>query len=118
MKQKIITINGMNYPVVFSLLTMSNFEEITDKGFFEANMNKTNVRMALIIAAAMAADKDCTLTFEDLRGADSYDDLRQIVDAYNAVMTLANDFFEIPAIEKGKDAKPSDEEKKEGHVKN
>ena len=57
-----ITINGQEYPVVFTLLTMSNFEEITEKGFFEANMSKTNVRLAVVVAAALAADSNTKLT--------------------------------------------------------
>ena len=113
MKQNFIKINGVEYPVVFNLLTMSNFEEITDKGFFEANMNKINNRMAIVMAAVLSADKDTKLTIEEMRGKESFDDYKQIVEAYNVVMTLANDFFKIPEVEKSKDPKPEEQEQEQ-----
>ena len=117
MKKNYITINGVSYPVVFTLLTMSNFEEITNKGFFEANLLTTNNRIAIVIAAALAADKDTKLTVEDLRGNETFDDYKQIVAAFNIVMELANDFFKVPGVEP-KPEQPA-EEKSEGEcVKN
>ena len=113
MKQNIVTFNGVNYPVVFDLLALSNFEEITDKGFFEANMNKINNRMAIVMAAVLSADKDTKLTIEEMRGKESFDDYKQIVEAYNVVMTLANDFFKIPEVEKSKDPKPEEQEQEQ-----
>ena len=119
MKKNYITINGVSYPVVFTLLTMSNFEEITNKGFFEANLLTTNNRIAIVIAAALAADKDTKLTVEDLRGNETFDDYKQIIEAYNVVMTLANDFFKIPKVEEDKDPKPENQEQEqEGNAKN
>ena len=112
-----ITINGKEYPVVFTLLTMSNFEEITDKGLFEANLNKINNRMAFVMAAVLLADKDTKLTIEEMRGKESFDDYKQIVEAYNVVMTLANDFFHIPEVEKN-DEKPAEEKTDGEGVKN
>lgn len=114
MKQTIININGVDYPVVFDLLALSNFEEITDKGFFEANLNKINNRMAIVMAAVLSADKDTKLTIEEMRGKESFDDYKQIIEAYNIVMTLANDFFKIPKVEEGKDPKPEQEQEQEG----
>lgn len=99
MKQNFIKINGVEYPVVFTLLTMSNFEEITNKAFFEANLLTTNNRIAIVIAAALAADKDTELTFEGMRGNETFDDYKQIVAAFNTVMELANDFFKVPGVE-------------------
>lgn len=118
MKQNYITINGTDYPVVFTLLTMSNFEEITNKGFFEANMNTTNNRMAIIIAATLAYNEKTTLTIEELRGKETFDDYKQIVSAYNIVMDLANDFFKIPEVEKKNNEQPSDEKTEGEGVKN
>ena len=119
MKQTVININGVNYPVVFDLLALSNFEEITDKGFFEANLNKINNRMAIVIGAAISADKNTALTVEEMRGKETFDDYEQIVEAYNVVMTLANDFFKIPKVEEGKDPKPEEQEQEqEENVKN
>lgn len=118
MKQDFITINGTNYPVIFTLLTLSNFEEITNKGFFETNLNTTNNRMAIIVAAVLAADKDTKLTIEELRGKDSWEDYVQISKAYAVIMKLANDFFPIPEVEKGKDQKPEEQEEEGDKSKN
>ena len=100
-----ITINGKEYPVVFTLLTMSNFEEITEKGFFEANMSKTNVRLAVVVAAALAADNNTKLTIEEMRGGETFDDYKQINEAFTVVMNLAQDFFKIPKVEETEDLK-------------
>ena len=117
MKKNYITINGVSYPVVFTLLTMSNFEEITNKGFFEANLLTTNNRIAIVIAAALAADKDTKLTVEDLRSNETFDDYKQIVVAFNTVMELANDFFKVPGIEP-KPEQPAEEKTDGEGVKN
>lgn len=114
MKQNYITINGKDYSVIFTLLTLSNFEEITKQGFFEANLNTVNNRMAIIIAAALAADKDTKLTIEELRGKETFDDYLQITNAYNVIMVLAQDFFHIPEVEEGKDPDPKEDEQEEG----
>lgn len=100
-----ITINGKEYPVVFTLLTMSNFEEITEKGFFEANMSKTNVRLAVVVAAALAADSNTKLTIEEMRGSETFEDYKQINEAFTVVMNLAQDFFKIPKVEETEDQK-------------
>lgn len=100
-----ITINGKEYPVVFTLLTMSNFEEITEKGFFDANMSKTNVRLAVVVAAALAADSNTKLTIEEMRGGETFDDYKQINEAFTVVMNLAQDFFKIPKVEETEDLK-------------
>jgi hypothetical protein len=118
MKQNYITINGTNYPVIFTLLTLSNFEEITNQGFFKANLDTTNNRMAIIVAAALAADKDTKLTIEELRGKDSWEDYVQISKAYAVIMKLSDDFFPIPDVEKGKDQKPEDQEEEGDKSKN
>lgn len=119
MKLNYIDINGVAYPVVFTMLTMTNFEAIINKGFFKADWNKTTERMALIIAAALAADENTKLNIETLRGKDSFDDYKQIVTAFNVVMTMANEFFEIPAVEKDKDPNPTDgEQEQEDGAKN
>ena len=105
MASKQITINGKEYPVVFTLLTMSNFEEITEKGFFEANMSKTNVRIAIVVAAALAADSNTKLTIEEMRGKETFEDYKQINEAFTVVMGLAQGFFKIPAVEEIEDKK-------------
>ena len=117
MKKNYITVNGVSYPVVFTLLTMSNFEEITNKGFFEANLLTTNNRIAIVIAAALAADKDTKLTVEEMRGQETFDDYKQIVAAFNTVMELANDFFKVPGVEP-KPEQPAEEKTDGEGVKN
>lgn len=118
MKQNFIKINGVEYPVVFNLLTMSNFEEIANKGFFEANLNKINERMAIVMAAVLAADKDTSLTVDIMRGKETLDDYKQIVEAYSVVMLLANDFFNIPEVEKEKEEKTDEGEGEDDKQKN
>lgn len=117
MKQNFVTINGVDYPVVFDLLALSNFEEITKQGFFEANLNMTNNRIAIVISAALSADKNTALTVEEMRGKETFEDYKQIVEAYNVVMTLANDFFKIPEVEKKNDQDAEEKTDGEG-VKN
>lgn len=114
MKLNYININGVAYPVVFTMRALTNFEEIVNKGFFKADWNKTSERMALIVAAALCADENTKLTIETLRGKETFEDYKQIVTAFNVVMTLANEFFEIPAVEQDKDPKPKDEEQEDG----
>ena len=116
MKQNHITINGTDYPVIFTLLTLSIFEEITKQGFFEANLNTVNNRMAIIIAAALAADKDTKITIEELRGKETFDDYLQITKAYNVIMVLAQVFFPSPEVAKGKDPEPKEDEQEEGVI--
>lgn len=113
MKQNIVTFNCVNYPVVFDLQALTNFEDITKQGFFEANLNTTNNRMAIVIASVLSADEDTKLTIEEMRGNKSFDDYKQIIEAYNVVMTLANDFFKIPEVEKSKDPKPEEQEQEQ-----
>lgn len=113
MKQTEITINGKNYPIVFNLMTMSNFEDIVDKGFFEVNLNTTHNRMALVMAAVLAADKDTTLTVEELRGNDDWNAYLQITEAYTTLMKLADTFFPISEVAKGNEEPAKIEESEE-----
>jgi len=47
MKQETITVDGKQYPVIFTLSTLSNFEEITGKPFFSSNLDTVNNRIAI-----------------------------------------------------------------------
>lgn len=100
MKQKEITINGKNYPVVFTLATLSNFEEITGKPFFKADLDLIKNRIAIICAAAIAADENTKLTVEELRGNEDLEAYKQIGTAYNTIVEMAAEFFHIPPTEK------------------
>ena len=110
MTQKVITINGKNYPVIFTLKTLSNFEEITGKSFFSADLDLVKNRIAIICAAAIAADKDTALTVEELRGNETWDDYVKIADAYTEVMTLAKEFFPVVKVDGQQDDEPVVEE--------
>lgn len=110
MTQKEITINGKTYPVIFTLATLSNFEEIAKIAFFNADLGMVKNRIALICAAAIAADENTKLTVEDLRGNETWEDYVQIATAYNVVMELAGKFFPVPDIEKNNDEEHPAEE--------
>ena len=112
MTQKEITINGKQYPVVFDLQTMMNFEEITNgTSFFGAPLDTLKHRVAIIAAAAISADDKTDLTVEAILGDKDYKAMQQIIEAYNVVMTLAGEFFPIPEIEKKNN--PDQEQKSE-----
>jgi len=111
MTQEIITVDGHQYPVIFTLATLSNFEEITGKPFFGENLDTIKNRIAIIIAAAVAADDSTALTVEDLRGKEDLEAYKQIAEAYVVVMQLASEFFHVPEVAKGKEApQPSEGE--------
>lgn len=118
MKQNFVTINGVNYPIVFDLQALTNFEDITKQGLFEANLNTINNRIAIVIGAAISADKNTALTVEEMRGKGTFEDYKQIVEAYNVVMTLANDFFKIPEVEKENEEKTDEGEGEDEKPKN
>ena len=117
MKQKEITINGKNYPVVFTLATLSNFEEITGKPFFKADLDLIKNRIAIICAAAIAADENTKLTVEELRGNEDLEAYKQIGTAYNTIVEMAAEFFHIPPTEK-KEAEQSAAEEGDKKTKN
>ena len=115
MTKKEITINGKIYPVVFTIETMMNFEEIADKSFFETDLKKLKDRMALVIAAVIAADEKTTLTVDDLRGSEDIEAIQQVMAAFNVVMEASTEFFKIPSVEP-KDTKQTNDQ--EEGVKN
>ena len=112
MKQKEITVNGKNYPVVFTLATLSNFEEITGKPFFKADLDIIKNRIAIICAAAIAADENTKLTVEELRGNEDLEAYKQIAAVYNTIVEMAAEFFHIPPTEKKEAEQPAAEEEK------
>ena len=101
MKQKEITINSKQYPVVFDLGTMINYESIVKHSFFLTDWTKPKIteRMAIIYAAALSADENTKLTFDDLKGKGTWDDVKAIFTASNIIITLSGEFFPIPEIE-------------------
>ena len=99
MKQKEITIGGVNYPVAFSMKTMLNFEEISGKPFFGESFEHLKERIAIIMSAALTADKNTTLTVEELMNGDSWEKVQEILAAYGNIMELCAEFMKIPAVE-------------------
>ena len=110
MKQKEITINGKQYPVIFTLATLSNFEEITGKPFFKADLDIIKNRIAIICAAAIAADENTKLTVEELRGNEDLEAYKQIGTVYNTIVEMAAEFFHIPQTEKKETEQPAAED--------
>lgn len=109
MIKKEITINGKQYPVVFNMQTILNFEEVCNKSFFGEGFEMLKDRIALIISAVLAANKDAELTIDEMIQAENYAVVQDIITAYATVMVLANEFFMVPAVEP-KDEKPSEED--------
>ena len=64
MKQKEVTINGVQYPVVFTLDTLFGVEDILNGSFFEANFGTLKNRMALVLAAIYSADDKADITVD------------------------------------------------------
>ena len=114
MTKKEINIAGKQYPVEFTMKTLQNFESIVGKSFFKEDLEIINNRIALIIAAVLTADKDSDITVEEMTSTNDWTAIREILAAHAIVMELANDFFEIPEIEKKNNPepehKPEDEE--------
>lgn len=108
MPQTTITIQGQQRPVVFTMKTIMNFEEIADKSFFGTDFNHLSDRIALVAAAIFAADKDADITVEGIMGDEGWDATRDIISAFTKVMKLSEQFFHIPAVE------PADPKEPEG----
>jgi hypothetical protein len=120
MTQKEIKIKGTAYPVAFNMRTMLNFEEITGKPFFGETFDTLKPRIALILAAVLAADEQTTLTVDMLMQADDWQTVQDIITAYATIMEMTGEFFKVPAVEpKDKEPEPKDDEDEtEGKTKN
>lgn len=110
MQQKEITIGGKQYPIVFTLKTMMNYEEITGQSFFSTSFDNFKERIALIISAIFAADEKTDITVEQLANAESWEAAQDIVKAYVAVMELSAIFFKLPAVELKDEPTPAEDE--------
>ena len=113
MQQKEITIGGKQYPIVFTLKTMMNYEEITGQSFFSASFDNFKERIALIISAIFAADEKTDITVEQLANAESWEVAQDIVKAYVAVMELSAIFFKLPAVEPKDEPTPAEDEEQQ-----
>ena len=110
MTEKKISIQGVEYPVVFNMKTIMNFEEITGDSFFASMFGTMKNRIALICSAALSADADTKLTVETLIGSEDYQSVMDVINAYSVVDSLAGEFFKVPEIEKQNDPEPEPEE--------
>lgn len=115
MKQAEITIGGKQYPVIFTLATINNFEEIVKQSFFEANMNTVKNRIALIMAAALAADENTKLTVEDIRGNEDLEAYQQISEAFIVIGELSKEFFKVTDADKQADEEEQGDKEEEGN---
>ena len=109
MKQKFITIAGVQYPVQFDLDTIMLFEEIVEHSFFADEFKTLKSQMALVVAAALSAEKDTKLNVDVILGAKDMQAYKEAVEAYTQVMEMAGEFFKIPEVEP-KDEKPADDD--------
>lgn len=112
MTQKKITINGKEYPVVFTMDTLMNFETIVGKSFFETDFKTLKDRMALVCAAVITANENTDLTIEVLKGNNDLKAIQQIIEAYNIVTVVMGEFFKVPEVVKAEEAaEHTDDEK-------
>ena len=118
MKQAEITIGGKQYPVIFTLATINNFEEIVKRSFFEANMNTVKNRIAIILAAALAADENTKLTVEDIRGNEDLEAYQQISAAFIVIGELSKEFFKVTDADKQADEEEQGDKKEGDTAKN
>ena len=118
MKQKEITIQGKQYPVVVNLQTIMNFEDVANISIFEANFSIIKNRIALIFSAVLSADENTTLTVGDINGNGDLEAIKVINAAYIVLYELATEFFHIPEIEKEKVDQTNEEEDEGDQPKN
>lgn len=109
MKQKEVTINGKTYPVIFTMKTITGFEEIVNHSFFVDDFSKMTSRIAIVVAAIVAADINADISTEDIMNADKFKAVNEILEAYTTVMELAGEFF--PKKKKNEDSKEEKAEK-------
>ena len=98
MNKKEVTFNGTQYPVVFNMQALLNYEDITKQSFFGEDFNLLKNRMALIMAAALAADKDTKLDIDIIKGTEDIEAVHQIAEAFKVVMTMVGQFMHIPDV--------------------
>ena len=104
MQKKNITINGKEYPIVFTMDTLMNFETIVGKSFFETDFKTLKDRMALVCAAVITANENTDLTIDALKGNNDLKAIQQIIKAYNIVTVVMGEFFQVPDVVKAEEA--------------
>ena len=95
MQKKEITLNGKPVAVSFTIATLLTYEELTDSNFFGEQFEKLKERIALIYAAIYTADRETTVTVDDILNTDNW---QEIAEAFTTVMQMAGDFFKLPKV--------------------
>lgn len=96
MAQKEIKILGKNaVPVAFNMATQIAWERITDKAFDLALLSHAEARMALYFASIISADKDTTITMDDIMIAD-WNDIQLLDKTLNE---LVSEFYHLGKVE-------------------
>lgn len=116
MKQKEVTINGKTYPVIFTMKTITGFEEIVNHSFFVDDFSKMTSRIAIVVAAIVAADINADISTEDIMNADKFKAVNEILEAYSIVNELAGEFF--PKKKKKKEDSKEEKAEKTDNEKN
>ena len=86
------------YPVVFNLQTILNYEELSGRSFFDDPLKRLQSQISLVFSAIIAADENTSVKAEDFLKADSGKAVTDIINAFTVVMTMAGDFFKTPAV--------------------
>lgn len=107
---KEITIGGKKYPVVFTLQTIINFEEVANKSYFGLTELKTLDRVAIIYGAITAANPESKVKIADITGKLDLQAIKDIQAAYAVVNELAAEFFEVPEVMKPKEGEEKPQE--------
>ena len=91
---------------------MVGYEEIVGKGWFTTEWAdvKFRERMAVVVAAILAANEKSKISADDLLSIDNVDDMKELIKAFNEIMELSTEFFKLPAVEKT-DEKPAENAK-------
>lgn len=118
MKQKEVTINGVQYPVVFTLDTLFGVEDITNGSFFDLNFGTLKNRMAVVLAAIYSADDKADITVDQLKEMNPMQMIQDITGAFVTVSELMNEFFRIPEAEKQNEPEPTKEAEGDEKPKN
>ena len=98
MKQKKVTINGKTYPVVFNMKAMIGSESIAGSSFFTFDFSQMKPRIAIVIAAILAADENADISADSIINADKFSTAKDIMNAYATVMELVSEYMDIPQV--------------------
>jgi hypothetical protein len=113
MKQKEVTINGKTYPAIFTMKTITGFEEIVEHSFFADDFSKMASRIAIVVAAIVAADINADVSADDILNADKVEAVNEVLEAYTTVMEMAGEFFKVPETEKKNEDEKAEKTDKE-----